>query len=52
MALAVKDFARLTGDLPVLSTVDLRVLALTWMLEKECRGIDHLHLNIMMHMLG
>ena len=41
-ALAVKDFARLTGDLPVLSTVDLRVLALTWMLEKECRGIDHL----------
>ena len=38
----MKDFARLTGDLPVLSTVDLRVLALTWMLEKECRGIDHL----------
>ena len=38
----MKEFARLTGDLPVLSTVDLRVLALTWMLEKECRGIDHL----------
>ena len=40
--LAVKEFARLTGDLPVLSTVDLRVLALTWMLEKECRGVGHL----------
>ena len=38
----MKEFARLTGDLPVISTVDLRVLALTWMLEKECRGVDHL----------
>ena len=39
---AVRAFAKLTGDLPVLSAVDLRVLALTWMLEKECRGVAHL----------
>ena len=41
--IAVSQFARQTGDLPVLSTVDLRVLALTWMLEKECHGgVAHL----------
>lgn len=40
---AVKRFAKLTGDLPVLSAVDVRVLALTWMLEKqENGGVDHL----------
>ncbi|EOD32208.1 hypothetical protein EMIHUDRAFT_202851 [Emiliania huxleyi CCMP1516] len=41
--LAIKRFAKLTGDLPVLSSVDLRVLALAWMLEKqECDGTEHL----------
>ncbi|KAL1529942.1 hypothetical protein AB1Y20_000870 [Prymnesium parvum] len=39
---AVKAFARLTGDLHVLSAVDLRVLALTWMLQKEAGGVEHL----------
>ena len=40
---AIKSFAKLTGDLPALSVVDLRVLALAWMLEKEAKGgIDHL----------
>ena len=40
---AIKDFARKTGDLPALSVVDLRVLALAYMLEKEAKGtIDHL----------
>jgi rRNA maturation endonuclease Nob1 len=40
---AIKRFAKLTGDLPVLSAVDVRVLALTWMLEKqESGGVDHL----------
>jgi len=40
---AVSAFAGKTGDLRSLSRVDLRVLALTWMMEKECcGGIDHL----------
>ena len=40
---AIKAFAKLTGDLPALSTVDMRVLALAWMLEKEAKGgVDHL----------
>ena len=39
---AVSAFARRTGDLASLSRVDLRVLALTWMLEKECNGAHHL----------
>ncbi|KAI8611465.1 hypothetical protein BC830DRAFT_1171858, partial [Chytriomyces sp. MP71] len=39
---AVSAFARKTGDLHVLSTTDLRVLALTWMLEKERNGTSHL----------
>ena len=38
----VSGFAKLTGDLPVLSSVDLRVLALTWMLQKETGGVAHL----------
>ncbi|KAJ3362670.1 Nin1 binding protein [Allomyces javanicus] len=37
---AVSAFARKTGDFPSLSLVDLRVLALTWMLTKEEDGID------------
>jgi len=40
---AIKRFAKLTGDLAVLSSVDIRVLALTWMLEKQESGnVDHL----------
>lgn len=39
---AVTAFARKTGDLGALSTVDLRVLALTWMLEKQFNGVAHL----------
>lgn len=40
---AVSAFAGKTGDLRSLSRVDLRVLALTWMMEKECcGGVDHL----------
>lgn len=42
LVVTVTDFAKLTGDLPVLSAVDLRVLALTWMLQKECGGIEKL----------
>ena len=41
--LAVRNFAKLTGDLPALSAVDKRVLALAWMLEKETKGgVAHL----------
>ncbi|XP_031564001.1 RNA-binding protein NOB1-like [Actinia tenebrosa] len=39
---AVTDFAKLTGDFKVLSAVDLKVLALTYQLEKEFCGIEHL----------
>ncbi|KAI8829381.1 Nin one binding Zn-ribbon like-domain-containing protein [Chytriomyces cf. hyalinus JEL632] len=39
---AVAAFARKTGDFSVLSSTDLRVLALTYMLEKERNGIAHL----------
>ncbi|KXJ11315.1 RNA-binding protein NOB1 [Exaiptasia diaphana] len=39
---AVTDFSKLTGDFKVLSAVDLRVLALTYQLEKEFCGTDHL----------
>mmetsp|Transcript_18907 Transcript_18907/g.48335 ORF Transcript_18907/g.48335 Transcript_18907/m.48335 type:complete len:482 (-) Transcript_18907:321-1766(-) len=40
---AVRHFAKLTGDLPALSSVDLRVLALSWQLEKETKGgVQHL----------
>ena len=40
---AITSFAKLTGDAPVLSAVDTRVLALAWMLEKETKGgVDHL----------
>lgn len=35
---AVADFAKTTGDYPVLSSTDLRVLALCWMLEREQNG--------------
>lgn len=40
---AVMDFARKTGDFTSLSAVDLRVLALTYTMEKELKGnVDHL----------
>ncbi len=40
---AVRAFARLTGDSGVLSRVDLKCLALTWMLERETKGsVEHL----------
>eukprot|EP00658_Telonema_sp_P-2_P085324 TRINITY_DN9705_c0_g1_i5.p1 TRINITY_DN9705_c0_g1~~TRINITY_DN9705_c0_g1_i5.p1 ORF type:complete len:448 (+),score=83.14 TRINITY_DN9705_c0_g1_i5:195-1538(+) len=40
---AVSAFAAKTGDLRALSRVDLRVLALSWMMEKECcGGVEHL----------
>lgn len=40
----VREFSRLTGDLHALSAVDLKVLALTWMLEKEAYSgnLEHL----------
>jgi len=38
----VADFARKTGDFPSLSVVDLKVLALTYMFEKELNGTEHL----------
>jgi len=38
----VTEFARKTGDLQSLSRVDLRVLALTYMLEYEANGTAHL----------
>ncbi|KXS12670.1 hypothetical protein M427DRAFT_34668 [Gonapodya prolifera JEL478] len=41
---AVTSFAKKTGDFSVLSVTDLKVLALTWMLEKEARGSAHLRL--------
>ncbi|KAJ3066238.1 Nin1 binding protein [Podochytrium sp. JEL0797] len=39
---AVSAFAKKTGDFAVLSSVDLKVLALTWMMEKEKNGVEHL----------
>ncbi|KAJ3001620.1 Nin1 binding protein, partial [Thoreauomyces humboldtii] len=39
---AVVAFAKRTGDYGVLSAVDLKVLALTWMMQKETAGVDHL----------
>ena len=39
----IRKFAKLTGDLPALSAVDIRVLALAWLLEKETKnGVEHL----------
>ncbi|KAJ1548557.1 Nin1 binding protein [Cladochytrium tenue] len=39
---AVSDFSKKTGDFATLSRTDIRVLALTWMLEKERRGTAHI----------
>jgi len=38
----VTEFSRKTGDFVSLSRVDLKVLALTYMLEKEANGVEHL----------
>ena len=40
--MTVSEFAKLTGDFRSLSAVDLRVLALTYQLEKEHCGIGHI----------
>ena len=42
LVLTVTDFAKKTGDYKSLSAVDIRVLALTYQLEKEYNGTDHL----------
>ncbi|KAG1702347.1 RNA-binding protein NOB1 [Nymphon striatum] len=39
----INDFAKKTGDYASLSATDIRLLALTYMLEKEHVGIDHLN---------
>ncbi|KAJ3043121.1 Nin1 binding protein [Rhizophlyctis rosea] len=39
---AVVAFSKKTGDYASLSATDLKVLALTWMMEKEARGVAHL----------
>jgi len=39
---AVTEFARKTGDLRSLSTIDIRVIALVYTLEKELVGTQHI----------
>ncbi|KAL2915440.1 20S-pre-rRNA D-site endonuclease nob1 [Polyrhizophydium stewartii] len=39
---AVVAFAKKTGDFSSLSVADLRIMALTWMIEKETNGVEHL----------
>lgn len=39
---AVTDFSKKTGDYPSLSATDIKVLALTYQLEKEFVGVEHL----------
>ena len=41
----VTKFSKLTGDFPKLSKTDLKVMALTYQLEKQFNGIDHLRTN-------
>ena len=36
------DFSKKTGDYPSLSATDIKVIALTYQLEKEKVGTDHL----------
>ncbi|KAJ3170508.1 Nin1 binding protein [Geranomyces variabilis] len=44
---AVVSFAKKTGDFSVLSAVDLKVLALTYMMEKEAKkGVAHLRTEL------
>ena len=42
---AVVDFAKKTGDFFSLSVPDLKVLALTYMLEKETHGVAHIRVE-------
>jgi hypothetical protein len=39
----VSDFAKKTGDYASLSATDIKVIALTLLLEKENVGMDHIH---------
>jgi hypothetical protein len=41
----VTRFSKLTGDFTRLSKTDLKVMALTYQLEKQFNGVDHLNLN-------
>lgn len=38
----VTEFAKKTGDYPSLSATDIKVMALTYQLEKELVGVEHL----------
>lgn len=38
----VAEFAKKTGDFPSLSATDIKVMALTYQLEKEHVGVEHL----------
>ena len=40
--LLVTEFSKKTGDYPSLSATDIKVLALTYQLEREQVGSDHL----------
>lgn len=42
--LTVTEFSKKTGDYPSLSATDIKVIALTYQLEKEKVGSDHLKL--------
>lgn len=39
----ITEFSKKTGDYPSLSATDIKVMALTYQLEKEKVGTDHLH---------
>lgn len=39
---SVSEFSKKTGDFPSLSAVDLKVMALTYQLEKEYCNIEHI----------
>lgn len=41
----VTDFAKKTGDFPSLSATDLKVIALTYQLEKERVGVSHINVE-------
>ena len=41
----VINVAKKTGDYPALSAVDIKVMALTYQLEKEMLGADHININ-------
>ena len=43
--LSVTEFAKKTGDYRSLSVVDIKVLALTYQLEKENVGTDHIKIT-------